>query len=161
MPEEIAELYTDGSCHPKHRAGAWVAIVFIGNDKKILSETVKDTTNNRMELTAVIKAIEYVKVHHESITSIKVYTDSQYVTDLPERKKKIAATDFITGKGTTLQNTDLVKTFFESLLVLPVEFIKIKAHQKKTDVINHNREADMLSRKLLRNAVEYLLHRNY
>jgi ribonuclease HI len=56
-----------------------------------------------------------------------------------------------------MQNADLVKGFFETLQVLTIEFIKIKAHQKKTDVINYNREADMLSRKLLRNAVEEII----
>ena len=67
------------------------------------------------------------------------------------------AADFTVGKGNTMQNADLVKTFFECLPVLSVELIKIKAHQKKTDVINFNRGADMLSRKLLRNAVEAII----
>lgn len=154
MPEELTEVYTDGSCHTQRRIGAWVAIVFTETKKKLLSGIVKDTTHNSMELMAVIKAIQYVKEHHGNISTIRIYTDSQYVTGLPERKEKIELTGFITGKGNTLQNADLVKTFFETLSTLPVEFVKVKAHQKKTDIVNHNREADMLSRKLLRNAVD-------
>ena len=154
MPEEPAEIYTDGSCHTQYRIGTWVAIMLIGKEKKILSEIITGTTHNRMELMAVLKGIEYVKAHCQNITTIKIYTDSQYVTGLPARKEKLLSTDFITGKGSALQNADLIKIFFETLSVLTVEFIKIKAHQKKDGTINYNREADMLCRKLLRNAVE-------
>jgi ribonuclease HI len=154
MSEEIAEIYTDGSCHTQHRIGTWVAILFIDTKKKVLSGIVKDTTHNRMELTAVIKAIEYVKAHFENITTIKVYTDSQYVTGLPARKEKIALVDFTTGKGNPLQNADLVKILLELLSSLSIEFIKIRAHQKNAETINYNREVDMLSRKLLRKAVD-------
>ena len=103
---------------------------------------------------AVLKAIEYIKIHLVNITSIKVYTDSQYVTGLPVRKEKLAKDDFSSGKGNPLQNADLVKTFFETISKLSIEFVKIKAHQKRTDVVNYNREADMFSRKLLRTAVD-------
>ena len=154
MQERLAEIYTDGSCHTQHKIGTWVAIVFTGTNKTILSGTVKVTTHNRMELMAVLKAVEYIKIHLVNITTIKVYTDSQYVAGLPVRKEKLAKADFSSGKGNALQNADLVKTFFETISKLSIEFIKIKAHQKSTDIVNYNREADMLSRKLLRTAVE-------
>jgi ribonuclease HI len=155
MTGESIEIYTDGSCHAQHKIGAWVAILFSGKEKKILSGLEKNTTNNRMELTAVIKATQHAIAHYKNV-SVKVYTDSQYVTVLPGRKEKLVSTDFITGKGTVLQNADLIKIFFTAISVLNIEFMKIKAHQKKDDTINYNREADMLSRKLLRAAVEDL-----
>ncbi|MGZ8558741.1 MAG: RNase H family protein [Chitinophagaceae bacterium] len=154
MPEIFAEVYTDGSCHTQLKAGVWVAIIFIGNEKKILSATVTDTTHNRMELTAVIKSIQFLKTQYRFITTIRIITDSQYVTGLPARKEKIVLSDFTTAKENLMQNADLVKTFLQLLSSISVEFIKIKAHQKKTDIINYNREADILSRKLLRKAVE-------
>ena len=154
MQDGLAEIYTDGSCHTQHRIGTWVAIILLGTERKILSGTVKDTTHNRMELMAVVKAIEYIKIHLANTTSVKVYTDSQYVTGLPVRKEKLVKADFTSGKGNPLQNADLVKTFLESISNLSIEFVKIKAHQKSTDVVNYNREADMLSRKLLRTAVD-------
>lgn len=154
MQEGVTEIYTDGSCHTQHKTGTWVAIIFTGAKKKILSGIVKNTTHNRMELLAVVEAIEYTKTHYGNVTSVKIYTDSQYVTGLPKRKEKITAIDFTTAKGNLLQNADLVKTFFEKLSSLSVELVKIKAHQKKTDILNYNREADILSRKLLRNAVD-------
>jgi len=154
MQDGSAEIYTDGSCHTQHKIGTWVAIILTGTERKVLSGTVKGTTHNRMELMAVVKAVEYIKIHFANITPVKVYTDSQYVTGLPVRKEKLAEADFTSGKGNLLQNADLVKTFFETISKLAIEFIKIKAHQKSTGVVNYNREADILSRKLLRNAVD-------
>ena len=154
MSIELAEIYSDGSCHTQHRIGTWVAIIFIGTEKKVLSATVPDTTHNRMELTAVIKAIQYLKVHYRLIKTIRIFSDSQYVTGLPARKEKIISPDFSTVKRNSMQNADLVKTFLELLSWLSIEFIKIKAHQKQGDTINYNREADTLSRKLLRKAVK-------
>ncbi|MEP7373002.1 MAG: RNase H family protein [Chitinophagaceae bacterium] len=155
MTEEPVEIYTDGSCHTQHKIGTWAAILFSGKEKKILAGIEKDTTHNRMELTAVIKAIEYARTHYKKVC-IRVFTDSQYVTVLPARKEKLVSTDFITGKGAALQNADLIKIFFIAISVLDIAFIKIKAHQKKDDTINYNREADMLSRKLLRAGIEDL-----
>jgi len=154
MPEVLAEIYTDGSCHPQLKVGTWVAIIFIGNDKKVLSATVHATTHNRMELTAVIKSIQYLKTHYRLITTIRIFTDSQYVTGLPAREEKIALAKFTTEKGNLLKNSDLVKTFLKQLSSLSIEFIKIKAHQKQGNASNYNREADKLSRKLLRKVVE-------
>jgi ribonuclease HI len=154
MQDGSTEIYTDGSCHTQHKLGTWAAIVFTGTKKIVLSGTVIDTTHNRMELMAVVKALEYIKIHLANTTSVKVYTDSQYVTGLPVRKEKLVKANFTSGKGNPLQNVDLVKTFFEAISMLSIEFIKIKAHQKSSDVVNYNREADMLSRKLLRTAAE-------
>jgi ribonuclease HI len=72
MSEEIAEVYTDGSCHTQQKLGTWVAIIFTGMGRKVLSGTIKDTTHNRMELTAVLNALEYIKTHYENITTINV-----------------------------------------------------------------------------------------
>ena len=154
MQDGLAEIYTDGSCHTQQKIGTWVAIILVDTGKKILSGTAKDTSHNRMELTAVTEAIDYIKNHYGNTISIKVYTDSQYVKGLPVRKEKLVKEDFTSGKGNPLQNADLVKTFFKTISKLSVELVKIKAHQKSTDVVNYNREADMLSRKLLRNAVD-------
>jgi ribonuclease HI len=154
MQDGSADIYTDGSCHTQHKIGTWVAIVFTGTNKAILSGTVKDTTHNRMELMAVVKAVEYIKIHMVNCTSVTVFTDSQYVTGLPERNEKLTKAGFINGKRNPLQNAELVKLFYKTISKLSIEFIKIKAHQKSTRVVNYNREADMLSRKLLRTAVE-------
>lgn len=156
MPETGADIYTDGSCQTGTRAGAWVAIIFAGEEKKVLSGTVTDTTHNRMELSAVIKGLQYIRHNYPRIKSIKVFSDSQYVVGLPGRKEKLSASGFHTKKGSEMQNADLVKELLVLFSTLPVDLIKVKAHQKKTGAVNHNIEADKLSRKIVRNAVSDL-----
>lgn len=134
--------------------GAWVAILLKGDEKTVLTGTATDATNNSMELTAVIKAIEYVLAHYAGTTSLTIVTDSQYVTGLPARKEKLTARDFNTRKGDELRNADLVKTLFGYLPALDIEFVKIKAHQKRNGVADYNVEADKLSRKLVREMVK-------
>jgi ribonuclease HI len=152
MSEQSAEIYTDGSCHTQNRVGAWAAIILTGTEKKVLSGIVQDTTHNRMELAAVIKGIEYLKNNYQAITTIKVFSDSQYVTGLRDREEKLTAMDFFTKKGAAVQNADLVKELLALFSTLPVELIKVKAHQKKTGTVNYNIEADKLSRKMVRDA---------
>ena len=157
MEDQNVEIYTDGSCHTQLGIGTWVALIFNGTKKKVLSGTMKDTTHNQMELIAVINAIEYTRLHYQNISSIRVYTDSQYVVMIPERKQKMELAGFNTKKGSALPNANLVKKILDLLSRLPVELIKIIAHQKKTDTNNYNREADMLSRKLLRKVIRETL----
>lgn len=154
MSNLTAKVYTDGSCHTQLRKGAWVAILLTGDEKKVLTGTDINTTNNRMELTAVIKAIEYVLANYPGIATISILSDSQYVTNLPARQEKLAALDFNTKKGNELQNADLVKILFSYLPSLAIEFVKIKAHQKLNGVSDYNVEADKLSRKLVRDMVK-------
>ncbi|MGZ8510532.1 MAG: ribonuclease H family protein [Chitinophagaceae bacterium] len=152
MQETEAEIYTDGSCQTQTRAGAWVAIVFAGKEKKILSGTVTNTTHNRMELSAVIKGLDYARHYCPCVKKIKVFSDSQYVIGLPGRRIKLAASGFHTKKGSEIQNADLVKELLELFSILPVDLIKVKAHQKKTGIVNYNIEADKLCRKMVRDA---------
>ena len=71
----MIKIYTDGSCLNNPGDGGWAAI--INDDGKILkiSGSEKNTTNNKMELTAPIKALQKIKKKEK----VKIYTDSQYV----------------------------------------------------------------------------------
>ncbi len=73
------EIYTDGGCSGNPGLGAW-AYVVQSNGELIQKSSAGDalTTNNKMELTAVIKALEYVQLHHRN-TAVTIHTDSQYV----------------------------------------------------------------------------------
>lgn len=155
MLTEIINIFTDGSCHTQHCAGAWVSIVFINDQKIILSGTELQTTHNRMELLAVINALEYIenKCTNPIITLV---TDSQYVTGLQAREAKFITQNYTTKKGTTISNADLVKTLLKLVHNLQPTIIKIKAHQSKTDVVNYNIEADILSRNMVRQMVKNL-----
>ncbi len=69
------EIFTDGACSGNPGPGGWGAILRCGNTEKELSGGEKDTTNNRMELTAVISALKALKYPCE----VNVTTDSKYV----------------------------------------------------------------------------------
>jgi ribonuclease HI len=147
------DIYSDGSCHTRYRVGGWAAIIWIGGKKIVLTGIVPGSTNNRMELTAVIKALVYVRENYATIKTIKIYSDSQYVIGLPGRKEKLMASGFSTKKGNQIPNSDLVIELLEQLTFFSVEWKKIKAHQKNSSKDNYNIEADKLSRKKVREAV--------
>ncbi|WP_315819308.1 RNase H family protein [Paraflavitalea speifideaquila] len=150
----IAEIYTDGSCHTLAKIGAWVAIVLVGTEKHLLSGTASTTTNNAMELTAVIKAIEYVNDQYTAINNIKIISDSQYVVGLIARREKLIRFDYCNQKGAPLPNATLVKQLLQQSLSFELEFVKIKAHQKVNEHNQYNIQADTLARKLVRDAVK-------
>ena len=73
--EENVEIFTDGACKGNPGPGGWGAILRLGRHEKELWGGERETTNNRMELTAAIRALEALK----RPLAGRVYTDSQYV----------------------------------------------------------------------------------
>jgi ribonuclease HI len=74
------QIYTDGGCSGNPGPGAWAYIILYDKVRLSASEAAPDTTNNRMELTAVIAALEQVAGHREwGAASLDIYTDSEYV----------------------------------------------------------------------------------
>jgi len=151
---DIISIYTDGSCHTQHRVGGWAAILLIGVHEIVLKGSERETTHNRMELQAVIKAFDYLEELSLKETEIRVYSDSQYVVRIRERKEKLKANEFMTKSGNVIQNKDLVLTLISYIESLNIQFIKVKAHQRKTDVRNINREVDMIARKIVRDYIK-------
>jgi ribonuclease HI len=86
---EVVQVYADGACKGNPGPGGWGAILMEGGNEKELFGGSPQTTNNRMELTAVIRALEALK-HPRTV---EVYTDSQYVQKgisewLPDWKRR-------------------------------------------------------------------------
>jgi ribonuclease HI len=71
----IVEIYTDGACRGNPGPGGWAALLTLGEREKEISGSENPTTNNRMELQAVIGALQSLKRPVE----VRLYTDSQYV----------------------------------------------------------------------------------
>ncbi|MFZ2620592.1 MAG: ribonuclease HI [Alphaproteobacteria bacterium] len=69
------DVYTDGGCSGNPGPGGWGAIVIWNGTEKELSGYAPNTTNNRMEMTAVLEALTFLKRH----CHVTVHTDSQYV----------------------------------------------------------------------------------
>ena len=74
-------IYTDGACSGNPGPGGWGSILRYKDNEKIISGGEKETTNNRMELTAVISAIEKLK----EPCIVELYSDSKYVIDALEK----------------------------------------------------------------------------
>jgi len=71
----VIESYTDGACRGNPGRGGWAALLLSGEHEREISGAEEHTTNNRMELTAVIRALEALKRPVQA----RVYTDSEYV----------------------------------------------------------------------------------
>ena len=77
MSEPLIDVFTDGACSGNPGPGGWAAILRSGAHEKEISGGERATTNNRMELMAVIKALEAIK----KPSAVFVHTDSRYVMD--------------------------------------------------------------------------------
>lgn len=120
------EIYTDGACSGNPGPGGWGAVLVYNGKEKELSGSEKNTTNNRMELTAVIMALNALNQPCE----VKLTTDSKYVCDAINnswvyswRKNGWKKSD----KKPAL-NVDLWKELLSLLEKHEVEFIWVKGH---------------------------------
>ena len=153
MPLNTIRIYTDGSCHTQLKCGAWAAIIYINNDEHIIKGIAENTTHNRMELQAIINAVEYLIRKAISFDKIEVFTDSQYAVNLTNRKLRILENNYLTKKGSVIQNTDLLKVLFNLFDTMPLKLIKVASHQPANYNNNQNRKVDLMVRALMRETI--------
>jgi ribonuclease HI len=117
------QLYTDGSSRGNPGPGGYGALLLFGDHRKELSQGFRRTTNNRMELLAVIAGLEAIKKNELPVT---VFSDSQYVVNSVEKGwlKTWIKTDFKGGK----KNKDLWKNYYELSQKFTVNFVWVKGH---------------------------------
>ncbi len=119
-------LYTDGACSGNPGPGGWCAILRYGKTEKTLSGSEQETTNNRMELTAVIAGLKALK----RPCLVTVTSDSKYVCDavnqhwLPAWIRK----GWKKSDNKPVLNPDLWQQLSELLAVHKTEFVWIKGH---------------------------------
>jgi ribonuclease HI len=100
----VIEIYTDGACRGNPGPGGWAALLLLGEHERELSGAEALTTNNRMELTAVIRALEALK----RPVAARIYTDSQYVRrGITEWLSSWKARDWRTADRKPVKNQDL------------------------------------------------------
>ena len=126
------KIYTDGACVGNPGPGGWAAIILEKNTKEELFGGEKLTTNNRMELTATIKALEFCQNKEEkqlSLNQIQIYTDSTYVKDgITIWIKNWEKNNWKTADKKNVKNVDLWKRLQELVKSKQIEWKWIKGH---------------------------------
>ena len=125
----ITKIYIDGACVGNPGPGGWAAIILFEDKKKEIFGGEKSTTNNRMELTAAIKALEYFAELEKKETSLKIFTDSNYVKDgitawIHKREKN----NWKTADKKNVKNVDLWKRLKELTQSKQIEWFWVKGH---------------------------------
>ena len=132
-------IYTDGSCLNNPGNGGWAAIININNNVKKISGSVKDTTNNKMELMAPIKALQEIKEKQP----IEIYTDSQYVRlGITDWVHKWIKNNWQTSKKEPVKNKELWIQLYELTNSFDIKWIWVKAHSGNL----LNEEVDLLAK---------------
>jgi len=128
------KIYTDGACIGNPGPGGWAAIVLFENKKKELFGGEKLTTNNRMELTAAIKALEYCAKEEKkqlSLKDVKIFTDSVYVKDgITVWVNNWEKNNWKTADKKNVKNVDLWKKLKSLTKSNQVEWYWIKSHSE-------------------------------
>jgi ribonuclease HI len=131
-------IYTDGACDPNPGPGGWAAILIFREHEKILTGSEMQTTNNRMEITAAIKALKALN----EPSQIDFFTDSQYL--------RSGITEWIANwrarnwrrKGGKLANVDLWQALDRQIQAHKIEWHWVRGHSGDVN----NQRVDNLAR---------------
>ena len=120
------KIYTDGACSGNPGPGGWGAILFYDEYIKENFGNKKDTTNNIMELTAVIEALKLLKVECE----VELYSDSAYVVNAFEQGwiYNWRKNNWKTSGKDDVKNRELWQELYDLTQKHKVKFIKVKGH---------------------------------
>lgn len=132
----MIRIFTDGACSNNPGPGGWGAVFYKDTKQEIISGHEVETTNNRMELMAIVKALEKIKkeeyLYHKEF---EIYSDSAYVVNAINYGwlSKWSLNNWVTTKGEEIKNQDLWKRYLKlnGYLIhkgVSVRLIKIKGH---------------------------------
>ncbi len=140
MANPFVTIYTDGACSGNPGPGGWGVILMHGQNKKELSGGETDTTNNRMELLAVIRGLKTLT----KPCDVELYSDSAYVINAFNQNwiENWQKNDWKTSSKSPVKNKDLWLELLSLLKVHNVKFIKVKGHSDN----QFNNRCDELAR---------------
>lgn len=132
-------IYTDGACSGNPGPGGWGAILMYNETSKEISGANKDTTNNIMEITAVLEALKLLKEECE----VKVYSDSAYVVNAFNQGwiYNWRKNNWRTASKDPVKNQELWEELYSLVQKHKVEFIKVKGHSDN----EYNNRCDFLA----------------
>ncbi len=132
-------IYTDGACSGNPGPGGWGAILMYNESSKEISGASKNTTNNIMEITAVLEALKLLKEE----CKVKVYSDSAYVVNAFKQGwiNNWQKNNWKTSGKDPVKNRELWEELYELTTKHEVEFIKVKGHSDN----EYNNRCDFLA----------------
>jgi len=138
-------IYTDGACSGNPGPGGWGAVLLYGDRIKELSGGEKATTNQRMELTAVIEALKALKV---SDWDVVVYSDSSYIVNAFRQDwiSKWKKNGWKNSKKEDVANQDLWKALLNLMEKNRIKIEKVKGHSG----VHWNERCDQLAREAIK-----------
>lgn len=138
---KTVEIYTDGACLGNPGPGGWCAILIYNGVEKTISGLNKETTNNRMELTAAIEGLKALKEKCKVI----LYSDSAYlVNSINENWIE----NWQKNNFKKIKNVDLWKELIYQIKIHDVKFIKVKGHSDN----KYNNKCDLIAREQAKQA---------
>ena len=133
------EIFTDGACSGNPGPGGWGALLRQGDRTREMSGGESQTTNNRMELMAVIEALKALK----KASAVTLYTDSRYVMDGATRwLKSWQARGWKTADRKPVKNEDLWRALDEAMARHQIDWRWVRGHSGHVE----NERADQLAR---------------
>ena len=141
--EEVI-IYTDGACSGNPGPGGWGALLMYKDIQKEISGGKKETTNNVMELTAVIEGLKLLKFP----CKVKLYSDSAYVVNGFNQKWIYGwiKNGWKNSNKESVKNKELWQELYDLTKVHEVEFIKVKGHSDN----EYNNRCDELARNAIK-----------
>ena len=138
-------IYTDGACSGNPGPGGWGAILMCNGIQKEISGAQKNTTNNIMEITAVLEALKLLKVE----CNVKIYSDSAYVVNAFNNGwiSNWNRNNWKTADKKPVKNKELWEELYNFTKVHKIEFIKVKGHSDN----EFNNRCDELARNAINN----------
>ena len=138
-------IYTDGACSGNPGPGGWGAILMYEDKQKEISGASKETTNNIMEITAVLEALKLLKVECD----VKVYSDSAYVVNSFNQGwiYNWIKNNWKTANKEPVKNQELWEELYGLTKKHKVEFIKVKGHSDN----EYNNRCDFLATNAIKN----------
>ena len=141
------KIYTDGACSGNPGPGGWAAVILFENEKKEIFGGERLTTNNRMEITAAIKAIEYCNEKDKkqiSLKQIQIYTDSLYLKEgITVWVNNWENNNWKTSDKQNVKNVDLWKKLKELIDPYSIDWFWVKGHSENA----MNNLADKLAKR--------------
>lgn len=140
------QLFTDGSVNTQSKVGFGAYLALVGNQGSMqsasldaLKDTVRvkrfeNTSSSKLELQTVLWAVnQTIALLDDKISTLTVYTDSQNIIGLPDRRARLEQNNYLSSKNQLLNNHQLYKEFYCLISNVKIELVKVAGHQPSNE----------------------------